>query len=77
MVSIFCAHSLIPSKNVSMWRLNLDAHLTTYHSTIGVHIIVVLELDMPTLYKVMTNIVTWAILIQMYGVVALVKMHYY
>jgi hypothetical protein len=60
-----------------MWRLNLDAHLTTYHSTIGVHIIVVLELDMPTLYKVMTNIVTWAILIQMYGVVALVKMHYY
>ena len=56
-----------------MWCLILDPHLTTYHSNIGVHIIVVLELDMPTLYKSMTNTVTWTILIQVYGVVALVQ----
>ena len=43
----------------------LDPHLTTYHSTIGVHIIVVLELDMSTLRW------TWMVHIQLddsYGI---------
>ena len=50
MVSIFCSRSSISSKHVAFVLCPfLGPHLTTYHSNIGVHIIVVLELGTSTL----------------------------
>ena len=48
MVSIFLAHHLISFKRASFKHMSLDPQLTIYHSNIGDHIIVVLNLSMST-----------------------------
>ena len=50
MVSIFSAHCPISFEHVFLTS-TLDPHLTTYHSNIGVHIIVLLELGTSTLMQ--------------------------
>ena len=50
MVVIFQACSPISFKRMSLWYPFLEAHLTTYHSTIGVLIRNVFELGLSSLH---------------------------
>ena len=49
MVSVFWARRPISFKHMLFWCLFLDPHQSTFHSNIGVHLIVVLKLGTCTL----------------------------